>query len=159
MRGTLICNDPLSPLIIGGMLLLGLSAFQIGHIPFLWQAMNVWDGRFHPWMEWYLFISMKPLMGSSSWSHMLGTQIHLFKALVLPTLTYDTECWGGDLKNFGWRILRRAWRCIWCPTSKCVLQLPIIFCWPNLENFHIIVCFSSSLWTFNNGLPTYPPLG
>ena len=31
---------------------------------------------------------------------MLGTQTHLFKGLVLPTFTYGTKTWGGDLKKF-----------------------------------------------------------
>ena len=36
---------------------------------------------------------------STSQSHVLGTQIHLFKVVVLPNFTYGTKIWGGDLKN------------------------------------------------------------
>ena len=38
---------------------------------------------------------------------MLGTQFHLFNALVLPTFTYGTEIWGSDLKNSYWKILEK----------------------------------------------------
>ena len=38
---------------------------------------------------------------------MLGTQSHLFKALVLPTFTYDTEIWGGDLENSHWKVFEK----------------------------------------------------
>ena len=44
-----VCLGPIYPLITGGTLLPGLGTF--GHIPFLRHATNVWDGRFHPWME------------------------------------------------------------------------------------------------------------
>ena len=33
---------------------------------------------------------------------------HLFKALVLPTFTYDTEIWGGDLKNSHWKVFEKG---------------------------------------------------
>ena len=46
-----------------------------------------------------------------------------------------------------------------CLTSKRVVRLHTIFCWPNLENFPWNCTLSSSLWPFNNSLPTYPPLG
>ena len=41
-----------------------------------------------------------------------------------------------------WKILlglflRRAWRYIWCLTSKCALRQPVISCWSNLEKFPI----------------------
>ena len=29
---------------------------------------------------------------------------HLFKTLVLPTFTYGTKTWGGDLKNSPWNV-------------------------------------------------------
>ena len=51
---------------------------------------------------------------NDNWSHMLRTQIHLFKALVYPTFTYDTQIWGGDLKKSHWRAFEKAWRFIWC---------------------------------------------
>ena len=80
---------------------------------------------------------------------------HLFKAMMLPTFTYGTKIWGRQLGRFS----RRAWGCIWCPTSKCILRLLIIFCKPNLENFPYNYTLSTLLWAFNNGLPTYLPLG
>ena len=63
------------------------------------------------------------VVGVTCWEH----KSHLFEALVLPTFTYGTNIWGGDLKKtlIG-KSLRRAWRCMWCLTSKCVLWLPII---------------------------------
>jgi len=32
---------------------------------------------------------------------------HLFKALVLPTFTYGTKLWGGDLKNSHWKVFEK----------------------------------------------------
>ena len=48
--------------------------------------------------------------------------------------TYGTKIWGSDLKTLGGRFLRRAWRCTWCLTSKCIMWHPTILCWSNLEN-------------------------
>lgn len=41
---------------------------------------------------------------------MLGTQIPSiqFKVLVLPTFNYGIEIWGGDLKNFHWKVFKKA---------------------------------------------------
>ena len=33
---------------------------------------------------------------------------HLFKALVLPILTYGTEIWGGDLENSHWKVFEKG---------------------------------------------------
>ena len=52
-----------------------------------------------------------------------------------------------------------AWRCRWSFTSKCILRLPIMFWWLHLENLPWNYTLLSSLWIFNTGLSTYPPLG
>ena len=49
------------------------------------------------------------------------------------------KIWGGHLKTLIGRFLRIARRCICCLTSKCILQIPIILCEPNLENSHRII--------------------
>ena len=33
---------------------------------------------------------------------------HLFKASVLPTFTYGTYLWGGDLKNSHWEVFEKG---------------------------------------------------
>ena len=33
---------------------------------------------------------------------------HLFNALVLPTFTYGTKIWGGDLKNSHWKVFEEG---------------------------------------------------
>ena len=33
---------------------------------------------------------------------------HMFKALVLPTLTYGTKIWGGDLQNSHWKVSKKG---------------------------------------------------
>ena len=33
---------------------------------------------------------------------------HLFQALVLPTFTYGTKVWGGDLKNSHWKVFEKG---------------------------------------------------
>ena len=39
---------------------------------------------------------------------MLGTQIHLFKAMVLPTFTYGTEIREGNLRNSHWTVFEKG---------------------------------------------------
>lgn len=75
--------------------------------------------------------------GSSSRSYMMETQVISIQGfwrfqLSLLALKFGEEMWKTSIGM----LLRWAWRyIIWCLTSKCVLQQPIIFCWSNLENF------------------------
>ena len=55
---------------------------------------------------------MKALMGTSRKEAIVGItcwepKSHLFKALVLPTFTYDIEIWGSDLKN-PWKVFKKG---------------------------------------------------
>jgi hypothetical protein len=43
---------------------------------------------------------------------------HLFKALVLPTLTYGIEIWGGGLKNSHWRDFEKGMKMHMMPHVK-----------------------------------------
>ena len=38
----------------------------------------------------------------------MGTQSHVFKALVLPTFIYGTGIWEGDLKSAQWKVLKKG---------------------------------------------------
>jgi hypothetical protein len=38
----------------------------------------------------------------------LGTQIPSIQGLMLPTFTYVTEIWGGDLKSSHWKVLEKV---------------------------------------------------
>ena len=38
----------------------------------------------------------------------VGLYWHLFKALVLPTFTWDTEIWGGTLKKSHWKVFEKG---------------------------------------------------
>ena len=61
---------------------------------------------------------------------------------------YDAQGWGfradmrlEKLKPSNYKVRRfsrRPWRCIWCLTAKCVLQLPIIVSWPIWRTSHRI---------------------
>ena len=64
----------------------------------------------------------------------------------------NTDICPNTWKTLVGRFSRKAWN-----TSKCVLQLTFILCWTNLENFLKNFTLSSSLWVFNNGLPTLSP--
>ena len=87
-------------------------------------------------------------------------KFHLFKASGCFQLTHKALKFGkATWKNLIGRFPRRAWRYIWCLTWKCSLWQPIIFYWPNLENFPYKHTLLSSLRVFNNVLPIYPPLG
>jgi hypothetical protein len=87
-------------------------------------------------------------------------KFHLLKATVLPTFTYETEIWEGDLNFFS---LEGFWK--GHEDTYDVLRQSM--CFNNLLYFvgciwrtpHNIIRFLSSPWDFNNGLPTYPPLG
>ena len=43
--------------------------------------------------------------------------------------------WEAALKPLIGRFSIRVWSCIWCLMSNYILWLPVINCWPNLENF------------------------
>ena len=56
---------------------------------------------------------MKVLMGTSRREAVVGItcwelKSHIFKALVLPTFTYDTKIWGGDFKNSHWKVFEKG---------------------------------------------------
>ena len=94
-------------------------------------------GYFEPSSKRQRIVGMKALMGTLRKEVVVGVKLksYLFKALVLHTFTYGIEIWEATWRTLIWRFSRRPWRCIWYLTSKCVLWLPIVFCWPNLENF------------------------
>ena len=47
----------------------------------------------------------KEVVGSVTY---LELKSHLFKVLVLPTFTYDTKIWGGNLKNSHWKVFEEG---------------------------------------------------
>ena len=62
-------------------------------------------GHFEPPSKKHKIIGLKALMGTLRKEAVIGVtcwelKSHLFKALVVPTFTYGTEFWGGDLQNF-----------------------------------------------------------
>ena len=52
-------------------------------------------------------------------SHKLGSQSHLFKALVLSTITYGTEIWVGDSH---WKVCEKGMKIHMMSHIKCVLR-------------------------------------
>ena len=57
--------------------------------------------------------SMKVLMGTLRKEPVVivtccKLNFHLFKFLVLPTYTYGTKIWGGDLKNSHWKVSKKG---------------------------------------------------
>ena len=91
---------------------------------------SYWHAYFEPPSKKWRIASMKALMDTLRKESVIIVtcwefKSHLFKALVLPTFTYGTEIQGGNLKYMAatWktligRFLGRAWRYIWCLTSK-----------------------------------------
>ena len=70
-------------------------------------------GYFEPSSKRRRIASMKALMGTLRKEAIVGVtcwelKSHLFKALVLPTFTYGTEIWGGDLKNSHWKVFEKG---------------------------------------------------
>ena len=56
---------------------------------------------------------MKVVMGTLRKEAIVGVtcwelKSPLFKALVLPTSTYGTKIWGGDLKNSYWKVFEKG---------------------------------------------------
>jgi hypothetical protein len=91
---------------------------------------------------------------------MLGTRLVI--ALVFLTFTYGTEIRGGKLKNPHWKVFEKGMKMhmmshvkVHSPTTYHILmakfkELPMDLCALKLTKL---------LWAFNNGSPTYPPLG
>ena len=78
---------------------------------------------------------------------------------MLPTFTYGTKSWGGDLKNSHWKVFEKGMKMNMMSHIKVhSLRQPIKHCWPNLEDFPKNYMLSSSLQTFNNCSLTYPSL-
>ena len=74
-------------------------------------------GYFEPSSKRRRIACMKALMATLRKEAVVGVtcwelKSHLFKALVLPTVTYGTEIWGGDLKNYYWKFLEKGIRYI-----------------------------------------------
>ena len=95
-------------------------------------------GYFEPSIKRRRIIGMKALMSTLRKEAIVrvtcwNLKSHLFKALVLHTHIYGTKIWRGSWKTLIERFSRKTWRCIWCLTSKCILRLPILFCWSKLE--------------------------
>ena len=121
-------------------------------------------GCFEPSNKRQRFASMKALMDTSREEAVVGVTCwelnsHSLKVLVLPTFKHGTKFGRLTWKTLIGRFSRRAWRCIWCLASKCILRLPIIFYWPSLHKLPQHYTLASSLHAFKNGSPTYPPLG
>jgi hypothetical protein len=58
-------------------------------------------------------LGMKALMATLKKEAIVGVtwwvlKSHLFKALMLPTFTYDTNIWGGDTKSSNWKVFERC---------------------------------------------------
>ena len=72
---------------------------------------------------------MKAWMGTfkeRSWSHVLGTQNPInSRALVLPTFTYGTGIWGGDLKNSHEKVFKKCLKMHM--TSQAKVQSPTTY--------------------------------
>ena len=69
---------------------------------------------------------MKAFMGSLRKEIIVGVtccklKSHLFKALVLPNFTYDTEILGANLKNSHWKIFEKG------TTIHMMLHLIVLF--------------------------------
>ena len=106
---------------------------------------------------------MKALMGNSRKEAVAivtcgELKSNLFKALVLPTFTYGIETWGGNLKN-SLECFREGNEDTQMSHVKVCSSTTYYICWPNSKNILWNYMLSSLLWAFNNGLPTYPPLG
>ena len=54
----------------------------------------------------------------SSESHVGNSTPKNFKALVLPIFTYGIEIWGGDLKNFHWKVFEKGLKMHMMPHIK-----------------------------------------
>ena len=70
-------------------------------IPWIWFWFT-W--KFEASSKWWRIACTKALMGAVRKEVVVGVtcwelKSHLFKALVLPTFTYDIELWGGNLKK------------------------------------------------------------
>ena len=129
-----------------------------------------WDwfyahGYFETFSKRRRIVGMKALMGTSRREplvepHVGNPKSHLFKALVLPTSTYGTEIWRGDLKNRHWKVFEKGMKMHMMSHVKvcCLITYHTLlakFGKLPIELYALKLTTGAS----NNGLPTYPPLG
>ena len=88
-----------------------------------------------------------------------GLKSHLFKASVLPTVTYGTDIWGGILKNSYWKVFEKGVK------IKMMSQVKVY----SLTTIHILLAVFGELpiqlyalkltMGFQQQLATYPLVG
>ena len=71
-------------------------------------------------------------MGTLRKEAVVGVTCWEFQPIYSRLWCFPLSCMAPKFGEVTWKALigkspRRAWRCIWCLTSKCDLQLPIIF--------------------------------
>ena len=106
---------------------------------------------------------MKALMGPLRKEAVVGftcweLKSHLFKVLVLPAFTYGTEVLGGNLQNSLWKVFEKGMMIHMMSHVKVHSSTTYQILLAGFNELPIEIALSSSLWVFNNGLSTYPPL-
>ena len=99
-------------------------------------------------------IIKKKVIGVTWWK----LKSRLWKVLVLPTFTYGTEIWGGNLKNSHWKVFEKGTKMHMSSHVKMRSLTPTTFCCPYLENLPYKYMLSGLLRGFQQQLAPYSNL-